>query len=174
MLVGTRGGFGQYALHILPIAYDSTVSDITMLKYSDSVETHPFGARQYNLLYKGDSTKMAVQVNAGIYMFHKRYTITEYYKNGNKKCVIYYNKHYTKYWSFYYHSDASPLSKGKWNGDKKRGKWLYFDLDGKKELKEVYTKDGTLKSSKAFTPHKKSATTIFNPKHPQGAPYVIQ
>src|SRR6185312_17469990 len=95
MLVGTRGGFGQYALHILPIAYDSTVSDITMLKYSDSVETHPFGARQYNLLYKGDSTKMAVQVNAGIYMFHKRYTITEYYKNGNKKCVIYYNKHYT-------------------------------------------------------------------------------
>jgi hypothetical protein len=172
MFVGS-GNSGQYRLNIIPIKYDTTVSDIRILQCIDSLPGGLFHSKMYNLLYADDSTRMAIQVNEGNYLFHVRYEVVEYYKNGNVKRRTYYTKHLKKYWQFTFYADASPMAKGKFKGDKKKGKWLYFNANGNLIKKEKWTK-GDLKCSKDYNPPKRTFITIMNPKHLKGAPYVIQ
>lgn len=174
MLVGDKYNLGQFRLNIIPITYDSTVSDEKMLKCVDSLPGGLFSAKTYHVLYKDDSTRLAIQINEGVYLFHKRFTIIEYWKNGITKRITYYNKHFKRYWAFAFYSDASPMDKGKYNGGKKKGRWIYFNTDGKKVKMEKYAPDGTLKKSRDYNPPEKTLTTIFNPKHPHGLPYTIQ
>ncbi len=184
MFVGSND-MGQYKLNIIPIKYDSTVSDITILKCIDSLPGGYFHSKMYNLLYADDSTRMAIQVNEGTYLFHTRFEVVEYYKNGAIKRRTYYNKHEMKYWEFSLYADASPKEKGKYRThfpeeprlkyhSLKKGKWQYFNADGNLVKKEWYAKDGTVKRTKEYNPPKRSFTTIMNPKKPKGKPYVIQ
>jgi hypothetical protein len=188
MFVGTNNS-GQFKLNIIPIKYDSTVTDRTILKCIDTLPGGLFHSKMYNVLYKDDSTKMAIQVTEGAYLFHTRYTVTEYWKNGNIKRITYYNKDLLKYWDFSYYADASPKEKGRYyaiitkerrrnsyaylfNG--KKGTWHYFNADGNLVKKEIYDSEGKVKKTKDINPPRRTLTTIFNPKHPKGQPYVIQ
>jgi antitoxin component YwqK of YwqJK toxin-antitoxin module len=185
MFVGI-GNSGQYELNIIHLKYDTTVSDRSILLCIDSLPGGLFHSKMYNLLYADDSTKLAIQVNEGNYLFHTRYEVVEYYKNGNVKRRTHYSKHLKRYWEFNYYTDASPKSKGKYKTfiirdhfsteaipDNKNGKWMYFNTDGKLIRKEKYS-GGTLKSSKDYNPPKRTFATTSNPRHPKGRPYVIQ
>jgi hypothetical protein len=188
MFVGSNN-MGQYKLNIIPIKYDTTVSDLTILKCIDSLPGGLFHAKMYNLLYKDDSTRMAIQVNEGTYLFHTRFEVVEYYKNGAVKRRTYYNKHEMKYWEFDYYADASPKTKGCFKvireyreNEKegvlmhsvvKKGKWQYFDANGMLAAVEHYSHKGELKYEAKCRP-RKTFTTIMNPKKPKGMPYVIQ
>ncbi|MGP8216103.1 MAG: hypothetical protein ACLQQ4_11100 [Bacteroidia bacterium] len=189
MFVGL-GNSGQYRLNIIPIKYDTTVSDIRILQCIDSLPGGLFHSKMYNLLYADDSTRMAIQVNEGNYLFRVRYEVVEYYKNGNVKRRTYYTKHLKKYWEFNYYADASPKSTGRYkpfinhnekdffkNSIVKHGTWLYFNADGNLVKKEKNVSDGTygtLVYTKDYNPPKRTFTTIMNPKHLKGTPYVIQ
>lgn len=173
MFVGSHN-IGQYELYIIPLKYDTTVSDTKILQCIDSLPGHAFHSKMYNLLYAGDSTKLAIQVNEGAYLFHVRYEVVQYYKNGQVMRRTYYNKHLKKYWTFKWYADASPMETGKFNGDKKKSRWQYFNADGNLVKKEWYAKDGTIKKSNDYNPPKHTFITTMNPKHKGGQPYVIQ
>lgn len=172
MFVGSNNT-GQYELNILPYKYDTTVSDTRILQTIDSLPGKAFHSKMYNLLYADDSSRLAVQVNEAAYLFHLRYEVVVYYKNGNVKRRTYYNKHLKKYWEFDWYADASPMETGKFNGDKKKGRWDYFTPDGLLSAREWFTHKGELKKEAKCRPTK-TFTTIMNPKHPGGMPYVIQ
>ncbi|HTB06802.1 MAG TPA: hypothetical protein VK806_07595 [Bacteroidia bacterium] len=175
MVLEQPPSYGQFKIAIIPLTYDSTVSDQKVLSWADSLETGIFGIVEYYLLYTGDSTKMGLHVNKALYYFvHIRYTMTEFWKNGNKKSITYFSKRLKRYWTMNFHSNATPESKGHFNGEKKKGKWTYYDTLGRKVRKERYNWDGVLLKTRDYNPPKKTFTTIFNPKHPQGAPYIIQ
>ena len=172
MFVGSHN-IGQYELYIIPLKYDTTVSDTKILQCIDSLPGHAFHSKMYNLLDAGDSTKLAIQVNEGAYLFHVRYEVVQYYKNGQVMRHTYYNKHLKKYWMFKWYADASPMETGKYNGDKKKGRWQYFNGDGLLAAREWYSHKGDLKREEKSRPHK-TFITIMNPKHLGGQPYVIQ
>lgn len=188
MFVGSNNT-GQYELNILPYKYDTTVSDLRILQTIDSLPGKAFHSKMYNLLYADDSTRLAVQVNEAAYLFHIRYEVVVYYKNGNVKRRTYYNKHLKKYWEFDWYADASPKVTGKYTLVKqvrqnemegvavyvvaKKGRWDYFTPDGLLSAREWFTHKGELKKEAKCRPTK-TFTTIMNPKHPCGMPYVIQ
>lgn len=190
MFVGSNNT-GQYRISILPFGYDSTVSDIRILQCIDSLPGRAFHSKMYNLIYKDDSTRMAIQVNEGAYLFHVRYEVVEYYKNGAVKRRTYYNKHLKKYWEFDWYEDASAKAKGSYktitgymnvsyrdthltHSVVKKDRWQYFNADGNLIKREWYATDGTVKKSKDYNPAKRTFITIMNPKHPKGMPYIIQ
>lgn len=164
---------GRYMMHILPMGYDSTMTAEQIARCVDSLPGHLFNAKMYNILYKDDSTKQAVKVNEGSYFFHKRITEVLFWKNGNKKTVTYVNRHYQKYWEFSYYDNDAPRQCGHYKNGNKKGRWVYFNTQGRKVKVEKHAKDGTLKKTKTFDPPKKCWKTIFNPKYPGGAPYII-
>jgi len=181
MFVGLNNT-GQYKLNIIPVKYDTTVSDLKILRCIDSLPGGAFHSKMYNLLYADDSGKLAVQVNEGTYLFKTRYEVVVYYKNGNIKRRTYYTKHLKRYWEFDYYEDASPKATGHYRlhdadwsrKNTKTGKWTYYDTDGNLVRKEIYSKYSDLKSSSDYNPPKHTTTTTMNPKHPKGLPYVIQ
>src|SRR5580704_2077606 len=73
MFVGTANS-GQFRLNIIPITYDSTVTDIKILQCVDSLPGGLFHSKMYNMLFTGDSTHLAIQITEGTYLFHTRYT----------------------------------------------------------------------------------------------------
>jgi len=164
---------GRYMLHILPWGYDSTVTPEQIATCIDTLPGHLFSAKLYNLVYKNDTTKLAVKAEEGVYLFHKKYTVTAYWKNGNKLSMVELNKHHQKYWQFNYYMNDAPASCGKYRKGHKKGRWVYFNTQGLKVKVEKYAKDGTLKKTKNIDPPKKTFRTIFNPRHPAGAPYMI-
>jgi hypothetical protein len=164
---------GRYKMNILPWAYDSTVSASQIARCVDSLPGHAFNSKMYNILYKDDSTKQAVKVNEGSYLFHKRITEIIFWKNGNKKSVAYVNKHYEKYWEFSYYENDAPCALGQYKKGHKVGKWKYFNTRGLKVKVEKYAKDGTVEKTKIFDPPKKCLKTMFNSAHPGGSPYII-
>ncbi|HXP51411.1 MAG TPA: hypothetical protein VN922_15750, partial [Bacteroidia bacterium] len=122
MFVGSNNT-GQYKLNIIPIKYDSAVSDMRILQYVDSLPEGMFHSKMYNLLYADDSGKMAIQVNEGTYLFKTRYEVVVYYKNGNVKRRTYFTKHLKKYWEFDYYPDASPQATGNYRYIPSKGDW---------------------------------------------------
>jgi len=164
---------GRYQLHILPMAYDSTVTEAQIAACIDSLPGHLFGAKMYNMLYAGDSTRLAVRIEAGNYFFHKKFTVTIYWKNGNKKEVAILNRHYLKYKEIDYYQNDAPAAHGKYGHGHKKRRWVYFNTRGLKVKVEKYARDGTVKKSKTIDPPKKTLRTIFNPPHSSGTPYVI-
>jgi len=188
MFVGS-GNSGQYELRIIPLKYDTTLWDVFILDCIDSLPGGLFHSKMYNLLYADDSTKMAIQVNEGTYLFHTRYEVVEYYKNGNVKRRTYYSKKEMKYREFNFYPDGAPKSTGKYKTfitkekhrstfagwySFKKGKWRYFNTDGYLARTEKYDSDGKVSSSKDYNPPKRTFTTTSNPRHPKGRPYVIQ
>jgi hypothetical protein len=168
-----RPAVGRFKLYIMPYAYDSTISEEQIGAVIDSLPGHLFAARMYNMLYMGDSNLLAVTANEGIYFFHKRFTITVFWKTGNKKEVAYLGRHHHKYWQYNYNENATPASCGHYKNGHKVKKWKYYNTDGRKIKVEKYAKDGTLKTSKTLDKPKKTLRTIFNPKHPAGVHYLI-
>jgi hypothetical protein len=164
---------GRYKMNIIHWTYDSTISDERITQTLDSLPGYLFNAKMYNILYSDDTTRQAVKVNEGTYFFHVRFTVVTFYKNGSKKNVAYVNKHHEKYWEFSYNDNETPEECGHFKNGHKSGKWKYFNTDGKKVKVEKYASDGTVKSTKTYNPPKKCLKTIFNPKHPLGAPYII-
>src|ERR1017187_4916109 len=88
--------FGKFRLKIIPIAYDSTVTDSSIINCIDTLPSYLFGARTYHLMYKNDSNKLAVAANEHG-MFRRKFYITEYWKNGNMKRLAVYKRHSNHY-----------------------------------------------------------------------------
>lgn len=164
---------GQYMLHILPWKYDTTVTDENLARCTDTLPGHLFSAKMYNMLYSDDSTKLAIRIDEGVYPFHKRYTIYKYWKNGNKQSISYVNSRFAKYLEHSFYENDAPQAFGRFRKGHKKGRWVYFNTQGKKVKVERYSSDGTLKKTKSFEPAKKTCRTIFNPRHPSGTPYII-
>lgn len=173
MITMKSPGIGRYMLHILPWGYDTMVTPEQIAKCVDTLQGHMFNSKMYNLLYKDDSTKLAVKAEEGSYFFHRKFTITIYLKNGNKQAVVLLNRHCEKYHEFSYYANDAPASCGHYKHGHKTRRWVYFNTQGKKVKVEKYAKDGTLKKTKTFDPAKKTLRTIFNTRHPEGTPYVI-
>jgi hypothetical protein len=166
---------GKYMLHILPWGYDSNTTDEQMARCVDTLPGHPLAAKMYNILYKDDTTRLAVKIEEGLYLFSKkRYTIEVYWKNGNKKYISLVTKRFKKYHQFVYHENDAPAACGCFKNGHKVGRWVYFNTQGLKVKVEHYAKDGTVKSSKTIDPPKKTLRTIFNTRHLAGTPYIIQ
>ena len=123
MLTRQSPGFGQYRLKIIHLAYDSTVSDSSIINCIDTLPTYLFGVATYNLMFKDDTLKLAIMANEhGI--FRRKFYITEYWKNGNIKRESVYKRHskHSKY-SYYYASEVLA-SRGKFSNGKKIGRCL--------------------------------------------------
>jgi len=164
---------GRYMLHILPWGYDSAVTAEQIARCIDTMQGHLFNAKMYNLLYKDDSAKLAVKAEEGTYFFHTKYTITLYWKNGDKKSIILLNKHCVKYHEFSYYENDAPRACGKYKKGHKVHRWVYFNTQGLKVKVERYAQDGSVKKTRTFNPPKKCWKTTFNPRHPGGTPYII-
>ena len=52
MLIKQAPAFGKYELKIIPLAYDSTVSDSSIINCIDTLPSYLFGVRTYNIMYK--------------------------------------------------------------------------------------------------------------------------
>ncbi len=169
-----RPAVGQYMLHILPWYYDSTKKDEQIARCLDTLPGHLFSAKMYNMLYRDDTTKLAVKADEGVYLFHKRYTINIYWKNGNKKSVSFVNRHFVKYLEHSFYDNDAPMAFGRYRKGNKKGRWVYYNTQGKKVKVERYSRSGTLKKSKTFDPPIKTLRTVFNPRHLSGTPYIIR
>jgi|GEM_PF-1155719 len=164
---------GRYKLHILPITYDSTMTEAKMVACVDTMPGHLFGAKMYNVLYANDSTRLAVRIDAGNYLFHKKFTVTIYWKNGNRKEIALLNRHYMKYKEFDYYQNDAPAAHGRYKHGNKKHRWVYFNSRGLKDKVEKYAHDGTVKKSKTYDPPTKTIRTLLNPIHSSGTPYTI-
>ena len=173
MFVNEPPGFGKYRLKIIPIAYDSTVKDSSIINCIDTLPSYLFGARTYHLMYKNDSNKLAVAANEHG-MFRRKFLITEYWKNGNMKRLAIYKRHSKHYTCYNYYLNDILASRGKYRDNKKIGKWIYINTGGKKIRVEHYASDGTLKKAKNFKPPHGTFATFFNAPHPEGRPYSVR
>lgn len=173
MLVYQSPGYGQYRLKIIPIPYDSAVTDSNIINCIDTLPSYLFGARTYDLMYKDDSTKLAIIANEyGI--FRKKFIITEYWKNGNMKREAVYKRHSRHYVCSNYYTNEILASRGKYRNNKKMGRWIYINTGKKKIRVEKYSSDGTLKKTKNFKPPHGTFATFFTAAHPEGRPYIVR
>ncbi len=173
MLVKQPPGFGQYRLKIIPIAYDSTVTDSSIMNCMDTLPSYLFGARTYHLMYRDDSMKLAVMANEHG-PFRGKFRITEYWKNGNMKRVAVYKKHSKHYLCHTYYANEILASTGKYRNKKKIGRWVYINTGKKKIRVEHYSTDGTLKKTKQFKPARGTFATFFMVAEPEGTPYTVR
>jgi len=173
MLVKQSPGFGEYHLKIIPIAYDSTVTDSIIINCIDTLPSYLFGARTYNLMYKDDSMKLAIMANEHG-MFRKKFYITEYWKNGNMIRVAIYKRHSKHYSCSTYYINEILASRGKYRNNKKVGRWIYTNTGKKKIRVEYYAVDGTLKKTKSFKPARGTFATFFTIPYPEGKPYLVK
>ena len=173
MLIKQAPAFGKYELKIIPLAYDSTVSDSSIINCIDTLPSYLFGVRTYNLMYKDDSTRLAISANEHG-MFRRKFYITEYWKNGNMKRLAVYKRHSRHYLCYNYYLNEILSSRGKYRNNKKIGRWIYVNTGKKKIRVEHYASDGTLKKTKKFKPPRGTFATFFTAAHPQGSPYIVK
>jgi hypothetical protein len=173
MLFEQSPGYGKYRLKIIPIAYDSAVTDSSIINCVDTLPSLLFGARTYNLMYKDDSTKLAIMANEHG-MFRKKFYITGYWKNGNTKRLAIYKRHSRHYLCSNYYINEILASRGKYRNNKKIGRWIYTNSGKKKIRVEHYASDGTLKKAKNFKPPHGTFATFFTAPHPDGRPYIVK
>ena len=173
MLIRQSPGFGQYKLKIIALPYDSTVTDSSIIKCIDTLPSYLFGARTYNLMYKDDSTRLAIMANEHG-PFRGKFTITEYWKNGNMKREAIYKRHSKHYLCYNYYVNEILASRGKYRNDKKIGRWVYVNTGKKKIRVEHYASDGTLKKTKNFKPPRRTMATFFMVAKPEGSPYIVR
>jgi hypothetical protein len=171
-LIRQPPAFGKYELKIIPIAYDSSVTDSNIINCIDTLPSYLFGVRTYNLLYKDDTNRLAITANEHG-MFRKKFYITEYWKNGNMKRSVVYKRHSRHYLCCNYYENGILSSKGKYRNNKKMGRWIYTNTGKKKIRVEQYASDGTLKKTKKFKPPHATFATAFTVAHPEGKPYLI-
>lgn len=173
MLVKQSPGFGQYKLKIIPIPYDSTVTDLSIIKCIDTLPCYLFGVRTYNLMYKDDSTKLAIMANEHG-PIRGKFTLTEYWKNGNIKRVAIYKRHSKHYFCSNFYANEILASQGKYRNSKKIGRWVYINTGKKKMRVEHYASDGTLNKTKNFNPPHGTLATFFMVAKPEGSPYIVR
>jgi len=165
--------FGRYQLKIIPMPFDSTVTDSSIINCIDTLPSYLFGVRTYSLLYKDDTTRLALTANEHG-MFRKKFFLKEYWKNGNIKRAAEYKRHSKHYVCSTYYSNGMLASRGKYRNNKKTGRWLYTNTSGKKIRVEHYAAEGTLKKAKNFKPPHSAFATFFTAAHPEGKPYIIK
>ncbi len=173
MLVMQSPGFGQYWLKIIPIGYDSTVSDSNIINCIDTLPSYLFGVRTYNLMFADDSNKLAIMANEHG-LLRKKFYITEYWKNGNRKRETVYKRHSHHFSCSNFYSNEILASRGNYRNKKKTGRWVYFNTNKKKIRVEFYANDGTLKKARNFKPPRTSLRTMFEVEKPEGQPYMIR
>jgi hypothetical protein len=173
MLVDLPPAYGQYKLKIIPVLYDSTVTDSAIIRCIDTLPSYFLGVRTYNLLYKDDTTRLAIMINEHG-LFRKKASITQYWKNGNIKRFTAYKRHSKHYWSYNYYTNATLSSQGKYRNNKKIGRWVYINTVKKKIRVEHYTLPGMLKKTRVFDPPRGTIATLFMAPQPQGNPYSIK
>lgn len=173
ILVRLPPAYGQYKLKIIPTLYDSTVTDSAIISCIDTLPSCFLGVRTYNLLYKDDTTRLAIMVNEHG-LFRKKAFITQYWKNGNIKRFAIYKRYSRHYWCFNYYANAIIASKGKYRNKMKMGRWVYVNTAKKKIKVEHYTSTGILKKTKIINPPRGTLATFFMTPQPQGSPYVIK
>ena len=172
-LIRQSPSFGKYALKIIPIPYDSIVKDSDIINSIDTLPSYLFGARTYNLMYKDDSSRLAVTANEHG-MFRKKFFLTEYWKNGNTKRVAIYKRHSRHYMCYTYYENEILSSRGKYRNNKKIGRWVYINTGKKKIRVEHYALDGTLKKTRKFKPPCGTLSTFFMVASPNGRPYIVK
>lgn len=173
MLHRQAPAFGKYQLKIIPLAYDSTVSDSSIIYCIDTLPSYLFGVRTYQLIYKDDSTRLAITVNEHG-MFRKKFFITQFWKNGNMKRVAIYKRHSKHYFCYSYYENEILSSRGKYRNNHKIGRWVYVNTGKKKIRVEHYAADGNLKKARNFKPPVGTMATFFMVAHPEGKPYYIK
>jgi antitoxin component YwqK of YwqJK toxin-antitoxin module len=124
-------------------------------------------------MYKDDSTRLAVMANEHG-PFVGKFTITEYWKNGNIKRVAIYKRHSRHYWCYNYYSNEILSSRGKYRNNKKIGRWVYVNTNKRKIRVEHYASDGTLKKTKNIKPPRGTLSTFFMVARPEGSPYIVK
>jgi hypothetical protein len=172
-LIKQSPSFGKYELKIIPIPYDSTVTDSAVINCIDTLPSYLFGVRTYNLLYKDDTTRLAITANEHG-MFRKKFFITLYWKNGNMKRMAVYKRHSKHYYCYTYYENEILASRGRYRDNHKIGRWVYLNSGKKKIRVDHYASDGTLKKTKKFKPPAGTLSTFFMAAHPIGRPYVIK
>lgn len=172
-LIKLPPSFGKYELKIIPIAYDSTVTDSAIINCIDTLPSYIFGVRSYNLMYKDDSMRLAITANEHG-MFRQKFYITEYWKNGNMKRLAIYKRHSKHYFCSNYYPSEILSSRGRYRNNKKIRRWVYVNTGKKKIRVEHYASNGTLKKTKKFKPPRGTFATFFMVAHPEGKPYIVK
>lgn len=172
-LIKQSPSFGKFQLKVIPIPYDSTVTDSAIINCIDTLPSYLFGVRTYNLIYKDDSTRLALTANEHG-MFRKKFFINLFWKNGNSKRLAIYKRHSRHYYCYNYYENELMASRGRYRNNHKIGRWVYYNTGKKKIQAEHYARDGTLKKTKKFKPPAGTLATFFTAARPIGRPYVIK
>ena len=170
-------------IYVPPLLYDSTITDETIIDYLDSFP--PQSVRGYTLLFKDDTTRMAMQVNkakgmAGLFASNHKYMILEYWKNGNIKHWQFYNSKHQRYGIFMdnYENNIPKILNGEYKDGYKKGKWKYYNEDGLLTKIEYYTLQGKLINTKEYNPPKDENYFLQQSpksrKNTKGFKYVIK
>ena len=173
MFVSLPPAYGQYKVKIIPLLYDNSVTDSNIIRYIDTLPSYFFGVKMYLLLYKDDTTRLAIMINEHG-LFCKKKFITQYWKNGNIKRFTIYRRYSSYYSCSNYYENAILSSKGKYRNNKKIGRWVYVNTAKKKIRVEHYTLAGVLKKTRTFNPPRGTLATFFMVPLPEGRPYVIK
>ncbi|MBI3509470.1 MAG: hypothetical protein HY064_02330 [Bacteroidetes bacterium] len=171
-----RNDSTRFTIRIYPALYDSSLTDQQVMNGVDTLPLRfPFG-KYYFTLFKDDTTKFAQSVLKfrGFGLLKGKYNFATYYKNGNFTCVSVYNREkvldggYAEYFE-----NSLPKVTGRYHNGKKRGRWRYYDEDGKLLKIETYKRTGEM-TEKKFDKPSKNLTTGNWPQRPDGRPYVIR
>jgi len=165
--------FGKYKLKLISMPYDSTVKDSDIINCIDTLPSYLFGVRTYDLMYKDDSTRLAIIANEHG-MFRRKFYITLYWKNGNMKRSVIYKRHSRHFICYNYYENEILSSRGKYRNNHKIGRWIYVNTGKKKIRVEHYASDGTLKKTKKFKPPRGTFATFFTVARPEGQPYIVK
>jgi len=97
----------------------------------------------YCLLYKDDTTKIAVAITR--LKSQDGFIITTFRVQGNIRRISHYDENLlpTGRWVEYY-NDNSVKVEGEYKNGKKNGKWKYYDDSGRRTLTESYLEDGSV------------------------------
>jgi hypothetical protein len=170
-------------LYVPPLLYDSTLTDETILAYLDSFP--PPSVRGYTLLFKDDTTRMAMMVNktkglTGLFVPNRKYIIWERWKNGNLKRFATYNSKHQLFGGYYeaYENNIPKIYFGDYKDGYKKGKWKYYNEEGQLIRIEYYTIQGKLMKTKEYNPPKDEVyifqTSPKARKNTKGFKYVIK
>jgi antitoxin component YwqK of YwqJK toxin-antitoxin module len=129
--------------------------------------TFPSGSKPIYFLNRNDTTKIANIVSENI--------ITKCWENGNIKSFFIYRGAGKKWLDVLeYHENSMLKMSGRYFKEKKKGKWKYYDEEGKKYKKEKYDATGNLKKSKELSHPRITLKTVFQKQNSSGTSYVIQ
>ncbi len=173
-----EGGINSFKAYILPIVYDSTVSDQSLMKMVDTIPAigYPLAEQIYVITDKNDSTKPAVMIykNKVYGTANWKFMIQELYPNGNPKRISTYDKNLKAYPVFCEAYDNMMVkTKGHYLNGIKIKRWKYFDPQGRKLETEIY-RNGVVRKTKTFRHPRKTLFTCMQYTNKKGVDYILR